>query len=160
MMHKILALLISVTCGFQFVLLASALFSIAHQAITQQSSAHQANSSETVNATIHLDPDDRPRAGQPSLTWFLLTQPNGDIISPSTCLCEVTVYNATDEAIAHDLPLSSIELEGHQAKGHQAISTMITFPAPGDYTVVLSGQSKDGSFDMFILEFPVTAVSL
>ena len=144
-MHRILPFFIWTVCSSAIIPLAFALPLI----------AHQERMGTSVGAMIHLDPNDSPYAKKPTLTWFMLTRRGGSMISPSDCNCHVAVYNARNQSIAHDLPLSTMSMEGHQ-KGHQAIRTTITFPKPGAYTVVLSGQSKDRSFEPFELKFPVT----
>lgn len=149
MMTKLIALLIAVTCGLQSTLLISRLFFWTSDALAHQSTA------ATLGATIHLDPNDMPQAGQASLTWFLLTQPNGILVTPERCNCQVAVYDSENQQIIQDLPLSTITLTGHQQTDHRAISTSIVFPVSGNYTVVLSGQSMDNSFEPFVLEFPV-----
>ncbi|XGV97365.1 MAG: hypothetical protein ACAF41_32180 [Leptolyngbya sp. BL-A-14] len=144
-MNKILPFLLWTVCISAIMPLAFALPLLAHQEQTASS----------VGAMIHLDPNDSPYAGKPTLTWFMLTRKGGSMISPATCNCRITVYNARNQAIARDLPLSTMEIEGHQ-KGHRAIRTTITFPKAGAYTVVLSGQAKDKSFAPFEIKFPVT----
>lgn len=104
---------------------------------------------------IHLDPNDSPRAKKASKTWFMLMRPGDKGIPPETCACQVTVYNARNQVVARNLPLSTTAVEGHK-KDHRAISTTITFPKPGAYTVVLAGKAKNNSFETFQLKFPVT----
>lgn len=147
-MHKILPIFISAVCGLTFVPMIIALPLIAHQ------SRMTTTSSDGVEAMIHVDPDDTPLAGQDSQTWFMLSQTNGRMISLERCNCQVMVYNASNEPIADDLSLSTLSVQGHDV-----ISTTINFPAPGPYTVVLSGTAKDESFAPFELEFPITAVN-
>ncbi|MBW4472161.1 MAG: hypothetical protein KME45_17410 [Stenomitos rutilans HA7619-LM2] len=144
-MYRLLPLFIWAMCSSAIIPLAFALPLIAHQEQTGAS----------VGVMIHLDPNDSPYASKPTLTWFMLTRRGGNMISPTTCNCRVTVYDGRNQAIARSLPLSTMELEGHQ-KGHRAIRTTITFPKPGAYTVVLSGQAKDKSFAPFETKFPVT----
>ncbi|MCL6433563.1 MAG: hypothetical protein K6T90_04985 [Leptolyngbyaceae cyanobacterium HOT.MB2.61] len=143
-MHRTLAMFTLTICGFV----------ITPMAFARPLIAHQQTSAGDVEVMIHLDPDDSPYAGKPTLTWFMLMRRDGDMISPSSCNCRVVAYDSRNRAIAHHLPLSPIPIEGHQ-KGHEAISTMITFPKPGSYTVVLSGNSKKGDFNQFELKFPV-----
>ena len=124
---------------------------------------HKMTASENVGAMIHLDPNDSPAAGKASTTWFMLTRRGGAVIAPANCDCRVVAYDAGKKAssnaksrwIADRLPLSTRSMEGHET-GHQGIQTTITFPKAGAYWVVLSGKSKDGSFDPFELKFPVT----
>jgi hypothetical protein len=119
-------------------------------------SAHQRLSTAgDVGVMIHLDPNDLPYPKKPTKTWFMLMRRNGAMISPASCNCSVAAYDSRNRAIVSNLPLSTIPVEGHQ-KGHEAISTTITFPKAGAYTVVLAGQAKDKSFAPFELKFPVT----
>ncbi|KAM3113934.1 hypothetical protein [Phormidesmis sp. 146-33] len=123
--------------------------------------AHQQKAApNSVGAMIHLEPDDSPYAGKSTMTWFMLTRRGGAMISPATCDCQVTAYATGKQGskpiwMTDRLPLSTIEMAGHQ-KGHRAIRTNITFPKPGAYVVVLSGKSKDGSFNPFEMKFPIT----
>ncbi|NEQ28822.1 MAG: hypothetical protein F6K28_59700 [Microcoleus sp. SIO2G3] len=123
---------------------------IAHQA------QHQATSSTEggMEVMIHLDPNDSPVAGSSSETWFVLTAPSGDNVPLANCNCEAMVYDANEQMVVHNLPLGATMVDDKEA-----IGTAITFPAPGSYTVVLSGQSQDGSFEPFEIRFPVTAVT-
>jgi len=111
--------------------------------------------SSRVNAMIALDPSDVLYAGKPTMAKFMMTRSNGDAIAPSECNCQVKVYTGYKEAIAHDLPTPTIRATDHQAKD-QAILAAITFPKPGAYIFVLSGQARDQSFDAFQLKFSVT----
>lgn len=140
-MHKFLALFVSTVCGISVVLTMGNLFSIA---------ANQITSPATVAATIDIDSKNTLRAGQANLTRFTLTQ-EGEILSPSDCNCQIAIYNAENELIMRDLPLSILPVDGEKT-----ISTIITFPTPGTYRLVLTGQSNDGNFKPFVLDFPVT----
>jgi hypothetical protein len=117
-----------------------------HQSVSSDSSA--------VTVMIHLEPDDTPHAGHPSETWFMLMQPNGSVIPPVDCDCGAKVYDAQGEMVFHHLPFSTTWVNGYEA-----IGTRITFPAPGSYTIVLSGESTNASFEPFEITFPVTAVT-
>lgn len=141
-MHKILALFVSTVCGISVVLTMGNLFSIA---------ANQLTTSETIAATVDLDPDSAPHAGKASLTRFTLTQTAGEIVPASNCDCQIAIYNAKNQLIMRNLPLSVLPYQGQQT-----ISTVITFPTSGTYRLVLTGQSNDGSFKPFVLNFPVT----
>jgi hypothetical protein len=145
-MLRIVPIFILTVFGFSLAPLMLDLPSIAHRQQTMPAGQ--------VGAMIHLDPNDSPHAGHPSQTWFMLTNPDGNVIPPSDCNCRVTVYDLQGTAIMSDLPLSSVSIHGQQA-----ISTSITFPDPGSYTVVLSGQSQNNSFEPFELRFAVTAVN-
>jgi len=117
--------------------------------------AHQTVKTSDVEAMIHLDPNDQPYAGKSTLTWAMLTRRGGEMISPAKCNCRMVAYDSQNRAIARNLPLSSMQMEGHK-QGHEAIRTTIKFPKPGAYTVVLTGQAKDKSFAPFEFKVPVT----
>ena len=150
-MRKLLPICMASVLGVAFVPLVSPLPLNAHQNKT---------TSNGIKAMVHLEPNDSPYAGKPTMTWFMLTQPSGAMVSPATCDCQIAAYGADEPASkttwkTDRLPLSTMKLAGHE-KGHQAIRTDITFPKPGAYVVVLSGKAKDGSFSPFELKFPVT----
>lgn len=113
--------------------------------------AHQDVTVGTVEVTVHLEPDDSPYAKIPSLTWFHLSHPDGETIPLSNCNCNLVVYNAQNQPIAQP-QLSETEVEGHE----QPISTNITFPTPGTYQLVLTGEAKGDDFQPFELTVPVT----
>lgn len=112
--------------------------------------AHQGLQSGDVEAVVHLQPNDSPYAGEASLTWFHLTRSNGETIPLSDCACSLVVYNAQNQAIAQP-ELTDAAVSEHA----QPISTNITFPAAGNYQLVLTGQSKSNSFSDFELTVPV-----
>lgn len=122
---------------------------IAHQAQHQSTAAGDGE----MEAMIHLDPSDSPAAGSPSETWFVL-KANNMPVPLANCNCEVMIYDSRNQMIMHGLPLSETMIDGQAA-----IATEITFPLPGAYTVVLSGQAQDGSFEPFEIRFPVTSVA-
>lgn len=142
-MLKILPIFGLAACGF-----------VAASLVDSTSIAHQTVKTAEVEAMIHLEPDDSPYAGKPTLTWAMLTRQGGEMIAPSACKCRLMAYDWRNRAIAHHLPLSTMQMEGHQ-KGHEAIRTTIKFPKPGAYTVVLTGQAKDNSFAPFEFKVPV-----
>lgn len=117
--------------------------------------AHQQQNTTDLDVMIHLDPDDSPYAQKPSLTWFMLMRKNGDMVSPAACNCRAIIYDSRNQVIDRNLALSTMSIPGHK-KEHQGLRTMITFPKPGKYKVVFSGQAKDNSFKSFNLAFPVT----
>jgi hypothetical protein len=150
-MRKILPICMATVLGVSLAPLIGMLPLDAHQ---------QKTTPKSVGAMIHLEPDDLPYAGKSTMTWFVLTRRGGAVISPATCDCQVVAYGADKQGSKTNwttdrLPLSTMAMAGHQ-KGHQGIRTNITFPKPGSYVVVLSGKSKDGSFNPFEVKFPVT----
>lgn len=117
--------------------------------------AHQHLLTANVRATVHLEPNDSPFAGEPSFTWIHLTKPNGETISLADCTCNLTVYNTRNQPIAQP-PLAESEVEGHE----RPITTNLTFPSSGLYQLVLTGHPKrEGEFEPFKLTVSVTVRS-
>lgn len=144
-MQRILPVFILSVCGLSFAPVIAALPAIL-PSILPAIAYRQAAS--TVGAAIHLQPN-MPRAQQLSQVKFMLTQRGGSLILPENCACQMAVYDASNQAIAQNLPLASTSVETRQV-----IGTTFTFPAPGRYTIVLSGHAKDQSFNSFELIFP------
>lgn len=113
--------------------------------------AHEDLSIGNVDVTTHLEPDDSPYAGEPSFTWFHLTRTDGEAIALSDCTCELTVYDSQNQVIARP-PLSETDVDGHE----RPITTHITFPNPGSYELVFTGQPVAGKFEPFEIIVPVT----
>lgn len=112
--------------------------------------AHQDLTVSDVRATIHLQPDDSPYAGEPSFTWFHLTTADAETIPLANCDCKLAVYNAENRLVSFP-PLEESEVEGHE----QPITTTITFPEAGRYQLVLTGESVNNQFAPFELTVPV-----
>ncbi|NJL42274.1 MAG: hypothetical protein HC935_00390 [Pseudanabaena sp. SU_2_4] len=78
--------------------------------------AHQVEISSDVGATLHIEPDDKPKAGQPTQVWFALTTKGGQVIPLSACDCQL---NSTVSARGHQpckyhrLPKSSRSVSGY-----------------------------------------------
>ncbi len=113
--------------------------------------AHQVEIHNDVGATIHLEPNDTPLAGAPSLVWFALTQRGGSIITLAECDCTLTVYDATHQVIA------TPALTPTTAEGFQNIpSATVTFPKVGNYELVLTGTPlANADFAPFELRYTV-----
>lgn len=120
--------------------------------------AHLVEISGDVGATLHIEPNDRPRAGEPSLTWFALTREGGRSIPLDACNCELAVYarsTSTDEPI-QEPPLRAISAEGYQ----DIPGTEITFPEVGAYELVLRGEPiTPEDFQPFELRFDITVAA-
>lgn len=114
--------------------------------------AHQHMMVGDVQATVHLEPDDSPYAGQPSFTWVHLSDANGDTIPLVDCACSLVVYDSQNQPIANP-QLSESEVEGHESP----MTTNITFPDAGTYQLVFTGQPKaENAFEPFELTVPIT----
>jgi hypothetical protein len=55
-------------------------------------SAHTVKISGDIGGTIHIEPNDNPRAGEPAPTWFALTRKGGKVVPLKECDCQLAVY--------------------------------------------------------------------
>ncbi|HEY9889487.1 MAG TPA: hypothetical protein V6D02_13870 [Candidatus Obscuribacterales bacterium] len=114
--------------------------------------AHQVQIQADVGATLHIEPNDLPRAGAPSTVWFALTQPGGRVIPLAACDCTLTLTTDGAGAIATP-PLTPLSAEGYA----NIPSATVTFPDVGAYQLVLTGVPQSGvQFEPFTLTFEVT----
>ncbi|MGH8001362.1 MAG: hypothetical protein ACREPR_18555 [Brasilonema sp.] len=115
--------------------------------------AHKVTTAADVGATLHIEPNDNPRAGEPAKTWFALTRKGGKMIPLAECDCQLTVY--AEPHSYGEPPLLEPPLQPVSAERYQGVpGTKITFPRPGAYQLQLSGKPKDGkSFQPFELKF-------
>jgi hypothetical protein len=122
----------------------------------QPVTAHQVETSGNVGATIHIEPNDRPRAGTPSLVWFALVKRGGQAIPLSDCNCALSIYTQPQQS--GDRPIQQPALRATSAAGRDNLpSATVTFPRAGTYEVVLRGSPKTpGAFNPFQLSYTVT----
>ena len=122
-------------------------------------SAHKIETAEDVGATLHIEPNDTPRAGETALTWFALTRKGGKIIPLKECDCQLAIYSEPRETTA--TPVAKPNLEPVSAERYQGIpGTNITFPKPGAYQLEFSGRPANGdSFKPFELKFDITVAA-
>jgi hypothetical protein len=112
--------------------------------------AHEVRTSQNVGATIHIEPNDRPIAGQKSTIWIGLTKRGGEIIPYAKCNCRMEVRSLSDRSIKFTVanPLAIIE----RYLGLPSLE--VTFPQVGRYELKLSGSPRDGEdFAPFELTF-------
>ncbi|MGH2416519.1 MAG: hypothetical protein ACRDEA_23055, partial [Microcystaceae cyanobacterium] len=121
--------------------------------------AHQVQVDKQVGGTTHIEPNDNPRAGEPSLVWFALTRKGGELIPLKQCQCELTV--STEPIPNGDRSLQKPALKAVSAEGYQGIpGADITFPQVGTYELVLRGKPiSTADFQPFTLKFTVTVVA-
>lgn len=122
-------------------------------------SAHKTEVAEDVGATLHIEPNDTPRAGEAAQAWFALTRRGGKVIPLKECDCELAVYSEPRKTGA--APLVQPNLQPVSAERYQGIpGAKITFPKPGAYQLELSGKpTNDAGFKPFELKFDVTVAS-
>ncbi len=114
--------------------------------------AHSIKVSNGVGATIHVDPDDRPLAGQNSQLWISLTKRGGVIIPYENCNCNIEVQSLTNSSIRFILPKPSYTNADHLGL-HNYVG--VVFPQAGRYNLRVVGKSKEGTFEPFELTFPI-----
>lgn len=115
--------------------------------------AHTIETAADVAATLHVEPNHNPRAGQPARTWFALTRKGGAIIPLEECDCQLLVTARNGQPFSP--PLKAIQAEQYEA----IPGADIVFPNPGLYQLTLKGRSKDGSFQPFELNYDVTVAA-
>ncbi len=122
-------------------------------------SAHKIKIDAQVGATLHIEPNDNPRAGESAKTWFALTRKGGKVIPLSECDCKLKVYK--EPLKTESSPILQPPLRAVSAEKYKGIpGTNIVFPSPGAYQLKLSGSAATaGSFQSFELEFPVTVAA-
>lgn len=119
-------------------------------------SAHKVEVSGDVGGTLHIEPNDNPRAGEPSQAWFALTRRGGRVIPLSQCNCQLAVY--AQPYAAGEPPLLEPQLEPVAAERYQGIpGAEVVFPKPGIYQLQLNGKPVSGArFKPFEFKFEVT----
>ncbi len=124
-----------------------------------RASAHKIETAEDVGATLHIEPNDTPRAGEAAQTWFALTRKGGKVIPLKECDCELAIY--TSPRTAESKPFAQPNLQPVSAERYQGIpGTEITFPKPGAYQLEFSGKpANDADFKPFELKFDVTVAA-
>ncbi|MEL6602397.1 MAG: hypothetical protein AAFP20_04125 [Cyanobacteria bacterium J06614_10] len=122
----------------------------------QRAIAHQVEVMEDVGATLHIEPDDTPLAGEESLAWFALTRRGGEVIPLSACDCQLTVSSESAAAEPLTPALSPVDAEGYE----DIPGAQFTFPEVGLYTLTLTGEPVEaGDFSPFTFEFETTVAA-
>jgi hypothetical protein len=124
-----------------------------------QGLAHTVKISADVGGTVHLEPNDNPRSGEVTQTWFALTRRGGKVIPLKDCHCRLAIY--AEPHVAGEPALLEPSLKPIQAERYQGIpGAEITFPKPGAYQLQLTGKPViAGSFQPFELKFAVTVAT-
>lgn len=121
--------------------------------------AHSVKIAEDVGGTLHIEPNDNPKAGESSETWVALTRKGGKLIPLKDCNCQMVVY--TKPRVKGSAPLLKASLKPISTSQYQGIpGADIVFPKPGNYEIELSGTPKaNANFNPFKLTFPVTVAA-
>lgn len=127
--------------------------------IAQPASAHEVETSAEMGGTLHMEPNDTPRANQPSLAWIALTRKGGTVVPLSDCRCHLAIY--TDPHSEGAAPVAEPTLRPVSAEGYQQLpGADVVFPAVGTYTLVLTGEPvAPAEFEPFELSFDVTVAA-
>ncbi|MBW4459037.1 MAG: hypothetical protein KME47_02170 [Nodosilinea sp. WJT8-NPBG4] len=114
--------------------------------------AHKTAVSGDVAGTWHLEPNHSPKAGEPARVWVALTQQGGQVISLEQCDCTLAVYATNQPGAA---PVVQPTLQAMSPERFQDIpGADITFPALGEYRMVLTGRPQaDATFAPFELSY-------
>lgn len=119
--------------------------------------AHQVKTSADIGGTVHIEPNDTPKAGEPAVAWFALTQRGGAPVPLSDCQCQLAVYSGAQEGAIATPSLVPLSIEGYD----NIPSATVTFPAVGQYELVITGRpATEGAFQPFELRFPVTVATV
>ncbi|MBD2677168.1 MULTISPECIES: hypothetical protein [Nostoc] len=121
--------------------------------------AHKVEVSGDVGGTLHIEPNDNPRAGEPSQAWFALTRRGGKVIPLAQCNCQLAVYAepyAAGEPALLEPTLKAVAVERYQG----IPGAEIVFPKPGLYQLELNGKPASGArFKPFEFKFEVTVAA-
>ncbi len=93
--------------------------------------AHQSTTSNGINVTIHVAPDDEPTAGQPATIVFVSAKRPGWSLHRTSCGCRIKVSDSTGSELLNRRVTTR--------------TTAFTFPRSGAYRVTISGRLKRGS---------------
>ena len=120
--------------------------------------AHTVKVVQDVAVTIHVEPNHRPRAGEPAQAWFVLTKAGGEVIPLAECDCQLSVYQ---EGGSTAIPVLQPPLEAVSAEQYEDIpGAAIVFPQVGAYQLELKGvPTTDDRFQPFAVRFPVTVAT-
>lgn len=118
--------------------------------------AHKVQVSTDVGGTLHIEPNDNPRAGEPTQAWFALTRKGGAAIPLQQCNCQLAIY--AEPHTPGEPALLEPSLKPVNAERYQGIpGAEITFPKPGIYQLQLNGKPTPGAnFQPFEFKFEVT----
>jgi len=122
--------------------------------LNQPAQSHQVQTGGSVGATLHLEPNDTPRAQEDTLIWLALTQRGGRVIPLEDCDCTLRIYQG-------NTLLAQPYLQPITAEGYQDIpSATVVFPAVGTYTLVIEGRPVNAAeFEPFELDYTVTVAA-
>ena len=117
--------------------------------------AHEEAPSGPVKVQLHVNPDDKPVAGQVSALAFNFLVDSA-AFNVSACDCSVEIKFAEKVIERRVIDASSLNVGSIEADGADAMF-QYSFPKAGTYEVALSAKPRSGAtFAAFTDEFPVT----
>ncbi|HEY9763189.1 MAG TPA: hypothetical protein V6D07_11740 [Trichocoleus sp.] len=124
--------------------------------LSLSASAHQVKVAGDVGGTLHIEPNDTARAGEPSQIWFALVRKGGEVIPLADCTCQLSVYSQPGQTLLARPALGPLTVEGYAG----IPAALVTFPDVGTYVLTLKGEPKEGrDFQAFDLSFEVTVAA-
>ncbi|GAC1499622.1 MAG: hypothetical protein NVS1B10_02550 [Candidatus Saccharimonadales bacterium] len=114
-------------------------------------SAHILKASNGIAGTIHIPPDDNPMPNQITELQIAFSDKTG-AFSLADCNCKVSVRD-DNHVIQTVIPKPSL------AGATLDSTSKVTFPRAGVYTILANGNSKDGKFSNFQLEYKIRVES-
>ena len=109
--------------------------------------AHILNQDNGIYAILHIDPDDNPQAGTPTILLLTFGANDGTFVL-GDCACNVSVQS-NNQTIYKTSPVPAFV-----GSSYQAISK-VTFPSIGIYQLTVNGSSKTHKFPNFSLNYVV-----
>lgn len=118
--------------------------------------AHNVEIAGDVAGTWHIDPDESPKAGEPTKVWIALTRKGGDVLPLEQANCKLAVY--PQPHTEGDQPLLQPQLKAIAVEKYKDIpGADLVFPAPGLYEMELSCTPKrEGDFTAFEMQSEAT----
>lgn len=111
-------------------------------------SAHVLKEDNGISALLHIEPDDNPVAGQPTVLKLDFGDRN-DAFNLVHCRCQLQL------AVNEDQVIKTVTLAPGPNGGTLDTTATVTFPKIDKYDVILKGQATDGSFPDFHLDYDV-----
>jgi hypothetical protein len=109
-------------------------------------SAHVIQTDGSIEALLHINPDDKPLAGQTAGLTFTLTD-SGNKFSAQSCDCRIIIKNGSQTLL--DRPVTARE-----ARSGRVIWVDYTFPYQSVYDVTLKGAPRQADgFQAFQLDY-------
>lgn len=105
--------------------------------------AHQTAVNNGVAVTMHVSPDDEPRAGHPAQVLVTKVKPRTGVFAWTTCRCALVISDSATTTLF---------------KGTVKPQTEFTFPEVGAYQLDFSGRVKrKGKWVQFKVSFAIRA---